>query len=98
MTKCIFCGKEAQTEHHILPRNIRKIMNWHGERAKKCLSSKTVPMCMSCHAKLHLLLEPFVKIIKYLRNVPPVPVEFAFIMEDIFNTLNEEPLTVGEEQ
>jgi len=86
---CVFCGGEANTEHHLLPTNIKKTMGWHGERASKFLQNRKIPLCVECHVKLTLLQEPLIKIIKYLTQKPYSPTEFAFILDDIYNTLNE---------
>ena len=92
MSKCIFCEKELKAEdggsHHLIPIVVRNMMNWHTKRGESTTLNYRVPICRECHVKLNLLEEPLVKIIKYLRTSPPIPIEFAYKMEDICDKLN----------
>jgi len=101
MVKCIFCGKEPEPEngaHHIIPQVVRKIMNWHGKRAESAMLTYRVPLCKECHIKVNLLQEPLVAIIKNLRTSPPLPVTFAYMMEDICKILNEPTISTEEDK
>lgn len=87
---CIFCGAVPQSNrgpHHILPKAVRKTMCWTGNMAKAAMAQYSIPLCGSCHVKVTQLQEPLVKLIKYLRGSPPVPVEFQFIMDGAYKRL-----------
>ncbi len=92
---CIFCGRTPGSEngpHHILPKAVRHIMNWKGKRVHETLEQYKVPMCQECHGKVSRLQEPLVKVIRYLRAKPPIPMEFICIMDAVYKDL------IGEEE
>ena len=97
MTTCIFCGREGQAEHHVVPIKIKKIMGWHGDRAARYLANKTVPICTECHEKLTLLEEPLIKLIEHLKRYPPVPADFAFLIEDVVKQLSNGIIVEGKQ-
>ena len=87
--KCIFCDRSdliRVEEHHILPTAVRKAMGWRGKQARVSLKNHKIPLCGSCHRKLTLLIEPLVKIIEYTR-ISPIPLEYAFMLNDIHKQL-----------
>ena len=63
-------------------------MGWNGKMAKAALAHYTVPLCGECHIKVNDLQAPLIKLIKYLKGGPPVPVEFTFIMDSAYKRLN----------
>lgn len=92
MSKCIFCDMDAENNsgpHHVLPESVRKQMGW-SNRKFRGLQEFRVPICEKCHRKLHLLMEPLVVIIKWLRKNPPLPMDFVFLLTDVTDKLSEE--------
>jgi len=87
---CTFCGKNAPTKHHIIPKSIRKEMNWDGKRARNLLLSYKVPLCIDCHRKLTKLQEPLVTIIKHLRGSMPLPLEFMYLLNGVYEELTDD--------
>ena len=91
MPKCIFCDIEVEEggPHHVLPEAVRKQMGWKGQKAA-ILQEFKVTICPECHKKFHLLIEPLVQIIKWLRQSPPLPMDFIFLLTNVTNKLNDE--------
>lgn len=91
MSKCIFCDVETaedEGDHHILPEAVRKQMGWKGKKFTS-MQKYRVPMCKSCHRKFHVLMEPLVIIIKWLRQSPPLPMSFIIMLEDTTTRLDK---------
>jgi len=94
MSKCVFCDVEVEDTsgpHHVLPEAVRKQMRWTGKKFAG-LQGFRVPICAKCHRKLHLLMEPLVQIIRWLRQSPPMPMDFIFLLTNATNKLNEEEI------
>ena len=90
-SKCVFCSIEIESggPHHVLPEAVRKQMGWRGKKFTS-LQKYRVSMCVPCHKKLHILMEPLVVIIKWLRQSPPLPIEFVFLLDSAISKLSEE--------
>jgi len=87
---CLFCGTEENLqEHHIIPRNIRKVLGWTGPRATTEMDNRKVIVCGVCHKKLTLIEEPLVFIIKWLKFTRPLPMELHFCITGILKELME---------
>lgn len=84
---CVFCNNHDTTKHHIIPKGIRKEMNWNGKRARTMLLHYKVPLCKECHRKLNKLQEPLVTIIKHLRGSMPLPIEFMYLVNGVYEEL-----------
>lgn len=88
---CVFCeSTDHVTEHHIIPRKVRKMLNWNGKRAEKFHLTRKVLMCRDCHDKFNYLVDPLVYIMQCLRPTPPIPIALAYIIEDAYDKLNGE--------
>jgi len=86
MRKCVFCGSDDVTRHHLLPKRVKRIMNWNNKRAKKAKANHTVPMCKPCHDKVTNLQEPLIQIIQHL-VLARVPNDFGGIMDTVHDKL-----------
>ena len=92
MDKCVFCDvevEEREGDHHVLPQAVRKQMGWSGKKFSG-MQEFRVPICGECHKKLHLLTEPLVQIIKWLRRSPPLPMDFIFMLKNTTTKLRGE--------
>ena len=93
MSECVFCDIEIESggPHHVLPEAVRKQMKWSNKKFAGLQQFK-VPICVKCHRKLHLLMEPLVQIIKWLRQSPPLPMDFIFLLTNVTGKLNGEDI------
>jgi hypothetical protein len=68
---CIFCGRAQfmyEGDHHMVPKQVRRMLGLTGQKRAGNLGSYKVPMCRKCHTKLNRLLQPLIKIIKYRKE------------------------------
>ena len=88
---CIFCETtEELTEHHIIPKSVKKVLGWRGRRTEMYLGKNKTMLCRTCHDKVEWLLEPMVYIIKMLMPRPVIPLNLAFILDRVNTNLNED--------
>ena len=54
------------------------------------LSNYRIPLCKICHRKLNKLQEPLVTIIKHLRGSMPLPIEFMYLINGVYEELTQD--------